>query len=126
MVVKFDEAVIEIIHQTYDVKSFKFKRPVDFDYKAGQYMFIALNVLGKKMRKPFTISSSPTEKDHIGFTKKLTEHDFSNALDALVVGDVVGIEGPYGQMTFEGEYDKIALLSGGIGITPMIRTAVCN
>ncbi|MBN2488058.1 MAG: xylene monooxygenase [Methanosarcinaceae archaeon] len=121
---KFDEAVIEIIQQTYDVKSFRFKRPFDFDYKAGQYMLITLNVLGKKMRKPFTISSSPTEKEHIEFTKKLTGHDFSNALDALVTGDVVGIEGPYGQMTFEGEYDKIALLSGGIGITPMI--SICR
>ncbi|MBN1133856.1 MAG: xylene monooxygenase [Methanosarcinaceae archaeon] len=121
---EFDEVVTEIIQQTHDVKSFRFKRPVDFDYKAGQYMFITLNVLDEKMRKPFTISSSPTKKDHIEFTKKFTGHDFSNVLDVLVTGDLVGIDGPYGQMTFEGEYNKIALLSGGIGITPMI--SICR
>ncbi|MBN1931277.1 MAG: hypothetical protein JW786_06675 [Desulfobacterales bacterium] len=121
---EFNESVKEIIKQTHDVKSFRFKRPSGFDYKAGQYMFITLNIQGEKTRKPFTISSSPTEKAHLEFTKKLTGHDFSNALDALSVGDSLGIDGPYGEMTFEGEYDKIALLSGGIGITPMM--SICR
>jgi len=27
--------------------------------------------------------------------------------------------GPYGDFTFHGEYDKVGMLSGGIGITPL-------
>ena len=46
------------------------------------------------------------------------------ALKAAKVGDWARIDAPYGQFTFEGEYPKIALLAGGIGITPFI--SICK
>lgn len=42
----------------------------------------------------------------------------------MVPGDSATIKGPFGKLTFEGGYEKIALLSGGIGITPMI--SICK
>ena len=101
------------------MKSFRFPKPRLFEYKPGQFMFIAVKLNGEKARKHFTISSSPTEKEFIEFTKKLTGHRFSNALDSLKVGDHVVIDAPYGRFTFEGEFKKIGMLSGGIGITPL-------
>jgi len=73
----------------------------------------------QQVTKHFTISSSPTETDFIEFTKKLTDHPFSLALKRLKTGDWAFVDGPYGDFTFEGEYDRIGMLSGGIGITPL-------
>jgi ferredoxin-NADP reductase len=86
-------------------------------------MYIKIKSETKELMKHFTVSSSPSE-DYLEFTKKLTGSDFSKALDALQIGDKVGINGPFGFFTFEGEFEKIGILTGGIGITPfrsMIR-----
>ena len=82
-------------------------------------MFITIKSEKRKMTKHFTISSSPTERDFIEFTKKLTGSKFSNALEALKLADWAEIDAPYGDFTFEGEYKKMGMLSGGIGITPL-------
>lgn len=116
---EFETNVKEIIQRTHDVKSFKFTRPSFFDYKAGHFMFITIKMGKEEARKPFSISSSPTESDFIEFTKKLTGHRFSNALDTLEVGGWAKVAGPFGEFTFEGEYEKIVMLSGGVGITPL-------
>jgi len=116
---KYETSVSDIIQRTHNVKSFKFPRPKDLQYKAGQFMFVKIKSGDEEMRKHFTISSSPTEKDHIEFTKKLTGSEFSNALETMQMGDWAAIDAPYGKFTFEGEYEKIGMLSGGIGITPL-------
>jgi ferredoxin-NADP reductase len=119
VVMEFETNVKDIILRTYNVKSFRFPRPESLDYKPGQFMFVTIKIAEEKVQKHFTISSSPTEKGFIEFTKKLTGHEFSNAIDALKVGDWAKIDAPYGDFTFEGEFKKIGMLSGGIGITPL-------
>ena len=116
---EFETKVTEIVLRTHNVKSFRFPRPPSFDYKAGQFIFVTIKIGEGEARKHFTISSSPTEREFIEFTKKLTGHRFSNALDVLKAGDRVKIAGPYGNFTFQGEFEKIGMLSGGIGITPL-------
>jgi ferredoxin-NADP reductase len=117
---KFETHVKEIIPRTYNVKSFRFPRPETLSYKPGQYLFVIIRAEdGKELSKPFSISSSPTEKTHIEFTKKLSDSEFSTTLKALKKGDWARIDAPYGKFTFEGEHEKIGLLGGGIGITPL-------
>jgi ferredoxin-NADP reductase len=115
---RIETTVLDILRHTHSVKSFRFPRPESFAYKAGQFMFVTIYDGKETLRKHFTISSSPTE-DFLEFTKKLTESKFSSALKKLKVSDWAEIEGPYGKFTFEGEFEKIAMLSGGIGITPL-------
>jgi ferredoxin-NADP reductase len=121
---KFETYVKEIIPRTYNVTSFRFPRPAELNYKPGQFLFITLKADGKELNKHFSLSSSPTEKTHIEFTKKLSDSEFSAALKALKNGDWARIDAPYGQFTFEGEHEKIGLLGGGIGITPFI--SICK
>jgi glycine betaine catabolism B len=122
---KFETTIQEVIWQTRDVASFRFAKPSELDYKPGQFLFITIKQDGKELGKHFSFSSSPTEKAYIEFTKKFTDHEFSVALKAAKVGDWARIDAPYGKFTFEGEYPKIALLGGGIGITPF-RSIIKN
>jgi ferredoxin-NADP reductase len=121
---KFETKFQEIIPRTHDVTSFRFSRPVDLKYKPGQFLFVTLKKGEKELSKHFSFSSSPTEKDHIEFTKKFTDHEYSLALKSAKVGDWARMDAPYGQFTFEGEYPKITLLGGGIGITPFM--SICK
>jgi ferredoxin-NADP reductase len=117
--------VKEIIPRTHNVTSFRFPRPAELNYKPGQFLFVTIKAQdGKELSKHFSLSSSPTEKTHIEFTKKLSDSDFSAALKALKEGDWARIDAPYGKFTFEGEHEKIGLLGGGIGITPFI--SICK
>ena len=110
----------EIIRRTYNVKSFRVRTEEDLDFKAGQFLCVTVGKDEKcSVNKYLSISSSPTEKGYLEFTKKLTESDFSRALDNLKPGDEVGIQYPLGNFTLGEGFAKLAFISGGIGITPI-------
>lgn len=109
----------DVIQRTYNVKSIRLEVSDDKAFKPGQYLIVKIRSDGKDLVKALSISSSPTEKGYIEFTKKLTQSKFSNALDKLKKGDLARVRYPLGAFTFEGEYPKLAFLSGGIGITPI-------
>jgi ferredoxin-NADP reductase len=117
--IKFQTEVTKTLQRTADVKSVRFFRPNSFEYKPGQWMNVTIQTKKQKLRKHFTMSSSPTEKNFIELTKKLTGHPFANALDALEPGDKVEIDAPYGEFILDEKASKIGMLSGGIGITPL-------
>jgi ferredoxin-NADP reductase len=109
--------VIEVIPRTYNVKSIRVGDPGDVPYTAGQFMTVSLGE-GREWMHYLTISSSPTEKGFVEFTKKITESPFSRKLDRVAPGDTVAVKYPFGTFTLKGDA-KVAFLSGGIGITPI-------
>lgn len=111
---QFETEVTKVIQRIDTAKSIRFKRPEGFNYLPGQWILLTL----EQKTKPLSLSSSPTE-GFLEITKRLTGHEFSNAIDALRADDSVSVRGPYGNFIFQGEYDKIGMLSGGIGITPL-------
>ncbi len=117
--IEFETSVVDIIKQTHDVKSFRFGIKEDIDFKPGQFFFVTIKADGEERTKHFSFSNSPTEKGYVEFTKRITESPFSKALDRLKTGDWAKLKMPLGSFTFEGEYERIAFLSGGIGITPI-------
>jgi len=121
---KFETIVNAVIPRTPNVMSYRFPRPQELNYRPGQFLFITIKPSGRELSKHFSFSSSPTETEHIEFTKKFTDSEFSAALKAMKSGDWARIEAPFGQFTFEGEHDKIGMLAGGIGITPLI--SICK
>ena len=121
---EFEVRLLEVIPQTYceicgTASSYRFEDPKGLPYKAGQFFVIDItDSQGEKLRHHFSFSSSPTEKGYLEFTTKHSDSDFKKALRKLKVGDVVLIKGPYGKFILEKGIEKIAMLAGGIGITP--------
>jgi ferredoxin-NADP reductase len=117
--VEFETEVLEIIQRVPGVKSFRFKVKDGVEFKPGQFFFVTIEIDGVERTKHFSFSNSPTEKGYVEFTKRITESEYSKALERLKIGHWAKLKMPYGAFTFLGEHQKIAFLSGGIGITPI-------
>jgi len=115
---EFKVRIKEIIQRNYNVKSFRLEISEILDFKAGQFLSVSIGG-DPALKRYLSISSSPTEKCYLEFTKKLTESNFSKALDNLKAKDELTIQYPFGKFVLDGLSPKIAFLSGGIGITPI-------
>jgi ferredoxin-NADP reductase len=117
---QFDTEFAEIIQRTPEVKSFRLPiHKEDIYYKAGQFFFLTIKIKGVDAVHPFSFSSSPSDNGYIEFTKRITDHDFSQALDNVKPRTWSHITGPFGNFTLPSRMQPLAFLAGGIGITPM-------
>lgn len=116
--VNVQATVAEVISRTPSIKSVRLKTCNRVRFRPGQYLSISLKPEADLTRY-LSISSSPTEEGHIEVTKRITQSRFSQAFSQIETGCQVSITYPMGRFTFEGEFPKVALLSGGIGITPL-------
>jgi ferredoxin-NADP reductase len=115
----FKSKIARITAHCSDAKTFRLDLQREVSYKPGQYLIFTIDIKGAAVSKPLSISSSPTEKGYIEFTKKITGSDFSQTLDAAKVGDECSVRMPLGKFIFDGQFEEAAFLSGGIGITPI-------
>lgn len=118
MPVDIKARIKEVVQRNYNVKSFRLEIDGAIDFKAGQFMLVSLGQ-AQELKRYLSISSSPTEKHYLEFTKKLTESNFSKALNNLKSKDQISIQYPFGKFVLDEPTPKIAFLSGGIGITPI-------
>tara|TARA_R100000750_G_scaffold27054_2_gene17273 strand:- start:85 stop:2010 length:1926 start_codon:yes stop_codon:yes gene_type:complete len=119
--------VARIIQETGDVKTFRLVAchggSIPFSYLPGQFLTITLPVTEKPIRRSYTISSSPTQGYFCEVTVKREEQGAGSRYlhDHVTVGDTLEVKAPSGRFTFSGqEANDIVLISGGVGITPMM------
>ncbi|NMC62379.1 MAG: xylene monooxygenase [SAR324 cluster bacterium] len=110
--------LVDIIQRTPSIKSFRFQVADLLEFKAGQYLKLSLGA-NEDLSRFLSISNSPTERSFIEVTKRISTSTFSLLLDQAQKGLEVEISYPMGNFIFEGDFKKIALISGGIGITPL-------
>jgi ferredoxin-NADP reductase len=116
--ITFASTLLEKIPRSSDTTSYRFSRPPEYTFKAGQWYTITVPSPEGPLDHHFSHADSPTE-GHIELTTRLTGSLFKNTLDTLAVGAQVEIEGPYGVFLFGYDKPKIAFLTGGIGVTPV-------
>ena len=116
----FDSEFSEIVERTPSVKSFRFPRRIkSAPYKPGQFFFLTIKIKGEDALHHFSFSSSPSDEGYIEFTKRITAHDYSQALNAMQPGSWAHLQGPEGDFLLPPLGRQLAFLTGGIGITPV-------
>ncbi len=116
---ELETELLEVIPRTSDVASFRFDDRGQVLFRPGQFFQLFLEREGREIDHYFSFSNSPTEKGYFEFTKKLSASEYSQALRDLKPGDRVRVKYPLGRFIYEGDPERAAFLSGGIGITPI-------
>lgn len=117
-----------IIKETPNVKTFRLlpssdDRFLPFTFVPGQFLNVAFWIGGARMNRSYSISSSPNQREYVDLTIRREPRGAvsRHIVDLLKVGDTIEAGGPVGKFTFVGtEADSIVLISGGVGITPMV------
>lgn len=89
----------------------------------GQFLTLTLPTGEKPIRRSYTISSSPTQGYYCEITVKREDQGAGSRYlhDKVKEGDTLEVQAPSGKFIFTGkEADSIVLISGGVGITPMM------
>ncbi len=117
----------KIILETPRVKTFRLANPdggeVPFSYMPGQFLTLNLYPGGKHTKRSYTIASTPSRNDFIELTIKREEFGLisRHLHDEINSGALIKVEAPSGSFTFTGgESESIVLISGGVGITPLM------
>ena len=119
--------VAAIFLETPSVKTFRLMATdaevIPFTFLPGQFLTFSAEIDGKKIRRAYTIASSPTQCDYVEITVKREERGAESSYlhDHVAVGDRLEVSAPSGVFIFTGaEADSIGLIGGGVGITPLM------
>ncbi len=122
-----------IIQETADVKTFCLvaESPTAWHYLPGQFVTLEVEIDGQPVRRPYSISASPSRPHHLTVTIKRVPSSAPDQPVGLVsnwlhnyfqVGDRLKlVGGPMGSFTCLPNLPaKMLLISAGSGITPML------
>lgn len=120
--------ISKVLAETDDTVSVSFSIPTDlkdtFQYIQGQYLTLRFTLKGNEVRRAYSMSSSPLEKDLTVTVKRVKGGLVSNHIaDKLKVGDQVEVMPPQGRFypTLDAAQRKTYFLFGaGSGITPLM------
>lgn len=117
-----------VIKETPNVKTIRLlpasgEHYLPFTFVPGQFLNVAFWIGGGRMNRSYSISSSPNQREYLDLTVRREPRGAvsRHIVDLLREGDLIEAGGPVGKFTFTGEEaDSIVLISGGVGITPMV------
>jgi len=120
--------VDRIVQETPDVRTFRLSSvdgsPLPFFHQAGQHLTLKLKIGGRTIYRNYTIASSPSLREACELTIKRDERGLASRFlhDDLREGQLLEITAAGGSFTFPAAPDTqaIALIAGGVGITPLM------
>ncbi|WP_420575958.1 2Fe-2S iron-sulfur cluster-binding protein [Ekhidna sp.] len=115
----------EVVNVAQDAVNLVFEKPESFNYEPGQFITLIKEVNGKKIRRAYSLCTTPFEDESPAVTVKRVEGGaMSNDLnDNAKAGDQIQIMEPMGMFTTEYNESNerhAIFFGGGSGITPLM------
>ena len=110
--------VIEVVEETPTIKTIVMRPERPYAFRAGQFAQLTYPGMGEA---PFTPSSSPLEPERIEITILRTGKVTDALHDAVKVGDVLGLRGPFGKgyPIAKTAGKDVLVIGGGVGLAPL-------
>ena len=120
--------MLAVLDEATDIKTFRLARPDGFEFSPGQFLAVRVLIDGKPHVRCYSISSAPHMRGYLEISVR-RQGLVSGTLHATVrAGSTLTINRAAGQFVYpQGDDRPLALIAGGIGITPllsMLRHAV--
>lgn len=119
--------VKEVVRETPDTVSIHFWHPphAAIAYKPGQFLTLLLTIAGRKVRRAYSMSSSPHHDASLAVTVKHLPGGAASAYLTTQVkpGDVLEVMEPMGNFVYEPDpalARQLVLIGAGSGITPLM------
>lgn len=118
--------VAEVIDETPDAKSIVLEVPPSladaFAYRAGQFLTVEVESKGEKLRRCYSLASSPECDPAPKVTvKRVLGGRVSNWIhDCVRAGDALAVTRPEGRFVLDEDSSPLLLFAAGSGITPVI------
>lgn len=115
------------VPESAEITSFHLQ-PVDggavVDFVPGQYLGLRLTIGGQEVRRNYSLSQAPNGREYRISVKREAQGLVSSYLhDELDVGGVLDVFPPAGAFILTQDTAPLALISGGVGITPTLAMA---
>ena len=108
---------------THDIREFRFRVDGPDAFRPGQYALLYLP--GVEGGRPYSMSNLPGRGEwHFQIRRVPGGAATGHLFDRLAPGDVIDIDGPYGQAWLREDSPRdILLMAGGSGLSPMVSIA---
>ena len=114
--------IIDVREWTAGLYSLRFRAPLG-EFKAGQFVRIAMEIAGEIVARPYSLVNSPTESELEIFFNIVPDGPLTPKLATLKSGDAIKVASkPYGFLTVEEVPDTrhLWMLATGTGVGPFI------
>lgn len=124
---EFDVVVEEIEDLTNVIKRLRFRLPEgeEMSFKPGQYVQLKAPLYDgndEEVYRAYSLASSPSEKNYIELVIGYVPEGIATTYvhQHLEVGDVVNINGPYGDFYYQENDREMAMVAVGTGVAPIL------
>jgi ferredoxin-NADP reductase len=108
-----------------DVLQLRFEKPINFSFKAGQFVQFQIPTPNSPALRSYSLSSTPSDSELELCIKKIPNGTGSTFFDSLPIGGSVNMSLPKGRFTVEANNLPLAFIATGAGLAP-IMSIICD